>query len=93
MRTLKQALMAATVAATFAGAAGVANAAPRSVDPFTDGAYSATGPRSVYTDGSFSAIGKRDPFTDGGHSMGQRDVYTDGSFSATGKRDAFTDGA
>lgn len=80
MRTLKKALMAAAVAATVTGLSGVVNAAPRNVDPFTDGALSATGKRDVYTDGGFSATGKRD-------------VFTDGNSSATAKRDTFTDGA
>lgn len=80
MRTIKQALLYTALTATLASAAGLANAAPRSADPYTDGGRSIHEPRSPYTDGGFSATGKRD-------------VYTDGAFSATGKRDVFTDGA
>ncbi len=88
MRSIKQALLYTALTATLAGAAGLANAAPRAADPYTDGA------RVTNRDGYVDRVGTRDPYTDGGHSIQQpRDPYTDGGFSATGKRDAFTDGA
>jgi hypothetical protein len=88
MRTIKQALLYTALTATIAGAAGLANAAPRSPDPYTDGA------RVTNRDGMAERNGTRDPYTDGGRAIHDpRSPYTDGGFSAIGKRDAFTDGA
>ena len=76
MRTLKQALLATALAATLGGVASLASAAPRSVDPYLDGA--ATGQaRDVYTQGA-NALGPRDPFTDGARN-GERDAFSDGA--------------
>ncbi|NUA30917.1 hypothetical protein [Cupriavidus basilensis] len=88
MRTLKQALLATALAATLGGAASLASAAPRSVDPYLDGA--ATGQaRDSDTQGA-NKLGPRDPFTDGARS-GTRDPFTDGARNGT--RDSFSDGA
>ena len=88
MRTIKQALLYTALTATLAGVAGLANAVPRSADPFTDGA------RVTNRDGLVERTGTRDPYTDGGRAIHDpRSPYTDGGFSATGKRDVFTDGA
>ncbi|RZT31396.1 copper resistance protein CopQ [Cupriavidus agavae] len=86
---LKKALLCTAITATLAGAAGLANAAPRSVDPYTDGAR-VTAPRDVYSDGA-RITGPRDVYTDGAR-MGTRDVYTDGA-RVRSPRDSFTDGA
>lgn len=77
-QTIAYAALAATLAATLAGTAGLANAAPRSTDPFTDGAR--VGARDVYSDGARAVHDTRSPFVDG-------------AFSATGPRDAFDSGA
>ena len=87
MRTLKQALLLTATAATLAGAAGLASAAPRSVDPYLDGAVASQG-AGVFSAGTVHR--PRDPYTDGGN-IGPRDVYTDGA--RNGPRDPFTDGA
>lgn len=83
---IKKALLYATLAATFAGTAGLAHAAPRSADPYSDGARVTS--RDGYVDRT------RDVFTDGAHDVRtKRDPFTDGAYSATGKRDVFSDGA
>ena len=88
MRTIKQALLYTALTATIAGAAGLANAAPRNPDPYTDGA------RVTNRDGLVERTGTRDVYTDGARGIhDQRSPYTDGGFSATGKRDVYTDGA
>lgn len=85
---LKNALLYTALAATLAGTAGLANAAPRSVDPFSDGA------RVTNRDGYVNRTGTRDVFTDGARDVRDaRNPFSDGAFSATGKRDTFTDGA
>ncbi|WP_059411793.1 hypothetical protein [Cupriavidus basilensis] len=91
MRTLKlrQALLLTATAATLAGAAGLASAAPRSVDPYLDGA--ATAQRADMVSQSANPHGPRDPYTDGGGNISPRDVYVDAS--RNGPRDPFTDGA
>ncbi|GAB7542085.1 hypothetical protein [Cupriavidus sp. 8B] len=89
MRTLKQALLAAALAATLGGVASLASAAPRSVDPYLDGAATTSQARDIYTQGA-SKLGPRDPFTDGARA-GARDPFTDGARNGT--RDAFSDGA
>lgn len=82
----KKALLYSALAATLAGTAGLANAAPRSADPFTDGARATS--RDGYVDRT------RDVYSEGAHDVrSKRDPYTDGAFSATGKRDTFSDGA
>ncbi|WP_404995068.1 copper resistance protein CopQ [Cupriavidus pauculus] len=82
----KKALLYSALAATLAGTAGLANAAPRSADPFTDGA------RATSHDGYVDR--KRDVYSEGAHDVrSKRDPYSDGAFSATGKRDTFSDGA
>ncbi len=82
----KNALLYTALAATLAGTAGLANAAPRSADPYSDGA------RVTSRDGNVDRT--RDVYTDGAREVrGSRDPFTDGAFSATGKRDTFTDGA
>jgi len=88
MRNIKQALLYTALSATLASAAGLANAAPRSADPYTEGAL------ATHRDGYVNRLGTRDPYTDGGRSIQDpRSPYTDGGFSAIGKRDPFTDGA
>lgn len=88
MSTLKHALLATTLVATFAGTAGLASAATtRSVDPYTDGA-AAGSERDVFTQGARS--GPRDAFTDGARA-GTRDIFTDGA--NTSVRDSRFDGA
>ncbi|CAG2150513.1 hypothetical protein D3C87_1396720 [compost metagenome] len=77
-QTIRQTIAYAALAATLAGTAGLAHAAPRSADPFTDGAR--VGARDVYTDGARAVHDTRSPFVDG-------------AFSATGPRDAFDSGA
>lgn len=89
MHKIKQALLFTALTATIAGTAGLANAAPRSADPFTDGARITN--RDGFTDGARTST--RDPFTDGARSIQDaRSPFTDGSFSATGPRDKFTSG-
>lgn len=78
MPSIRQTIAYAALAATLAGTAGLAHAAPRSADPFTDGAR--VGARDVYTDGARAVHDTRNPFVDG-------------AFSATGPRDAFDSGA
>lgn len=62
MQALRQVFVAT---ALIAAVVGTAQAAPRTVDPFSDGAHSATGTRSPFTDGAHSATGPRSIFTDG----------------------------
>ncbi len=76
MRTLKQALLATALAATLGGVASLASAAPRSADPYLDGAATAQA-RDIYTQGA-SKLGPRDPFTDGARN-GTRDAFSDGA--------------
>ena len=57
MSSIRQTIAYAALAATLAGTAGLANAAPRTTDPFTDGAR--VGARDVYTDGARVAISRR----------------------------------
>lgn len=71
--SLKQTLLAASVFATFVAAAGV-QAAPRSVDPYSDGAR--TEARDPYTEGHRADV--RDPYTDGARTDA-RDARTDGA--------------
>ncbi|MFS8975369.1 hypothetical protein [Cupriavidus necator] len=54
-----------------------AKAAPRPVDPYTDGAASAT-----------TAKGRFDVYTDGASVRGPRDTYTDGARSETPPADS-----
>lgn len=87
MRMIKQALLYTALTATLATTAGLANAAPRSVDPYLDGA------RVTNRDGYVNRLGTRDPYTDGGRSVQEpRSPYSDGA-NATGPRDVYTDGA
>lgn len=75
---LKKALLYTALATTLAGAATMANAAPRSADPFTDGAR--VGARDVYSDGARSVQDARSPFTDGAHDVRDaRSSFTDGA--------------
>ncbi len=83
---LKKALLYTALTATLAGAAGLANAAPRNPDPFTDGA------RVTSRDGYVDRIGTRDVYSDGAR-VGTRDVFTDGARDVRSARDPFTDGA
>lgn len=88
MRSLKRAMLYTALTATLASTAGIASAAPRSPDPYTDGS------RVTNRDGYVDRTGARDPFTDGGRSVHDpRSPYGDGAFSAIGKRDPFADGA
>lgn len=83
---LKKALLYTALTATLAGAAGLANAAPRNPDPFTDGA------RVTNRDGYVDRIGTRDVYSDGAR-VGTRDVFTDGARDVRSARDPFSDGA
>lgn len=77
MQALRQILVATTLAAAVVG---TAQAAPRNVDPFSDGARSVTGTRSSFTDGAHTATGSRNTFTDGAHNPnGPRDSFSDGA--------------
>lgn len=77
MRTFRHVLLSTTLLATLAGTAGLANAAPRATDPYTDGAR----------------VGARDPFTDGARGVhDQRSAFTDGARSVHDTRDPFTQG-
>ncbi|RWA54963.1 hydroxyquinol 1,2-dioxygenase [Cupriavidus sp. UYMSc13B] len=62
MQALRQVFVAT---ALIAAVVGTAQAAPRNVDPFSDGAHSATGTRSAFTDGAHNPNGPRDSFSDG----------------------------
>ncbi|TWG85963.1 hypothetical protein L602_002200000180 [Cupriavidus gilardii J11] len=73
--TLKHTLLATSFAATLTAFAGVAQAAPHSVDPYTDGAV--TSQRDIYVDGA-RATGPRDAFTDGAR-IDNRDPHSDGA--------------
>ncbi|WP_254599747.1 hypothetical protein [Cupriavidus gilardii] len=55
-----------------------AKAAPRTSDPYTDGARSATQKFDVFTEGA-NRLGPRDSFTQGGHSADHRDRFSDGA--------------
>ncbi|WP_244259086.1 hypothetical protein [Cupriavidus gilardii] len=55
-----------------------AKAAPRTTDPYTDGARSATQKFDVFTEGA-NRLGPRDSFTQGGHSADHRDRFSDGA--------------
>ncbi|WP_253281390.1 hypothetical protein [Cupriavidus sp. HPC(L)] len=55
-----------------------AKAAPRSADPYTDGARSATQKFDVFTEGA-NRLGPRDSFTQGGHAPDHRDRFSDGA--------------
>lgn len=76
MPSIRNVLLSTALTATLAGAAGLANAAPRAADPFTDGAR--VGARDVYTDGA--RVGARDPFTDGSRAVHDaRNPFSDGA--------------
>ncbi|TWG79054.1 hypothetical protein L602_000800001230 [Cupriavidus gilardii J11] len=55
-----------------------AKAAPRTVDPYTDGARATAAGFDVFTEGA-SRVGPRDSFTQGGHGPDHRDRFTDGA--------------
>lgn len=73
--TVKKTLLATSFAATLTALAGAVQAAPHSVDPYTDGAVA--GQRDIYVDGA-RANGPRDAFTDGARTD-SRDPHTDGA--------------
>jgi len=83
----KKALLHTALVATLAGTAAMANAAPRSADPYTDGARATTsqtaerlGKRDVFTDGARDVRDARNPFTDGAHDIRDpRSPFTDGA--------------
>jgi len=78
MRTLKQALLGAALAASLSAVAGIASAAPRSPDVYTDGAAGIT--RSAYPEGARRIDSPRDPYTDGNRQINEaRDSYSDGA--------------
>ncbi len=82
----KKALLYTALATTLAGAATMANAAPR--DPFTDGA------RVTNRDGYVDRLGTRDVFTDGARDVRDaRNPFVDGAHDVRDARSPFTDGA
>lgn len=66
MRSLRHVLLSTAILATLAGTAGIASAAPRTTDPYTDGARSVHDQRSPFSDGARTVHEQRDPFTQGG---------------------------
>lgn len=78
MRTFKQALLGTVLATSLAAAAGLANAAPRAADPYTDGAAASS---HAYTGEARRVQGARDPYSDGGNHQvnAQRDAFSDGA--------------
>ncbi|AOY96486.1 hypothetical protein BKK79_33565 [Cupriavidus sp. USMAA2-4] len=78
MRTFKQALLGTVLATSLAAAAGLANAAPRAVDPYTDGATASSS--HAYTGEARRVQGARDPYSDGNHQVNaRRDAFSDGA--------------
>ncbi|PLP96531.1 copper resistance protein CopQ [Cupriavidus pauculus] len=85
---LKKALLYTALAATLAGAATMVNAAPRSADPYTDGA------RVTNRDGLVERVGARDVYTDGARDVRDaRNPFVDGAHDVRDARSPFTDGA
>ncbi|MCA3190910.1 MAG: copper resistance protein CopQ [Cupriavidus sp.] len=88
MSMLKKALLYTALATTLAGAATMVTAAPRSVDPYTDGA------RVTNRDGLVERLGTRDVYTDGARDVRDaRNPFVDGAHDVRDPRNPFTDGA